>query len=207
MVGRVDECNLTIPSQRVSRRHAEIIWGEDKTPSLKDLGSQNGTLANGKRIKGEHKLKHGDELEFGPFLCTFRSQVEARRERAAAQANEDTGGGGMNPDVTQPMLADAMAGRLDQINLTELLQTLNFNEKTGTLEVFGSDGDGTVVIQAGKPTYGECDGEEGPEAIYKLIKFKNGQFSFKGEIEEEEVNITMPMGSLLMEAARRVDEE
>ena len=206
VVGRADDCNLTIPSQRVSRKHAEMVWGEDKWPSLKDLGSQNGTLVNGKRIKGEHRLEHGDEIEFGPFLCTFRSQAQARKEREAEAASDGGGGGGMMPDVTQPMVADAMAGRLDQINLTELLQTLEFNAKTGTLEVFGSDGDGMVVVQDGKPTYGECEGAEGPEAIYKLIHFKNGQFSFKGEVAEDEVNISMPMGSLLMEAARRVDE-
>lgn len=202
VAGRSDECQLTIPSQRVSRRHAEIVWGEDKKPILRDLGSQNGTLINGKRIKGDHKLEHGDEIEFGPFLCTYKSLEAVRRQKAQAQAQAVP----MMPDVTQPMLADAMAGRLDQINLTELLQTLEFNAKTGTLEVFGSDGDGLVVIQNGKPTYAECDGEEGPEAVYKLIRFKNGQFSFSGEIQEEEVNIQGTMGSMLMEAARRMDE-
>lgn len=202
VVGRSDDCQLTVPSQRVSRRHAEIVWAPDNTPILRDLGSQNGTSVNGKRIKGDHKLQHGDELEFGPFLCTYRSLVDARRERAQAQAQAAP----MMPDVTQPMLADAMAGRLDQINLTELLQTLEFNQKTGTLEIFGSDGEGMVVIQEGRPAYAECDGVEGAEAVYKLIRFKNGQFSFSGDVQEEAQNIQGTMGMLLMEAARRMDE-
>lgn len=202
VVGRADECQLTIPSQRVSRRHAEIGWGVDKMPVLRDLGSQNGTLVNGKRIKGEHQLNHGDEIEFGPFLCTYRSRAAIAKER------QMSGGAGPAPmpDVTQPMLGDAMAGRLDQINLSELLQTLEFNGKTGTLEVFGSDGEGLIVIQEGKPTYAECEGEEGEEGFYKLMTFKNGQFSFGAEITEDETNLQKTMGSLLMEAMRRVDE-
>jgi len=198
VVGRSDEAQLTIPSQRVSRRHAEIGWDAQNEPLLRDLGSQNGTLVNGKRIKGDYKLKHGDELEFGPFLCTYRSR------KALAG-----GGGGppqMAPDLTQPMMGDAMAGRLDQINLTELLQTLEFNAKTGTLEVYGTDGEGLIVIQNGKPTYAECEGEEGEEGFYKLLSFKEGQFSFSGDVSEDEVNLNAPMGSLLMEAMRRLDE-
>ncbi|MGE0707592.1 MAG: DUF4388 domain-containing protein [Planctomycetota bacterium] len=199
-VGRADDCQLTIPSQRVSRKHAEIAWGEDGEPLLRDLGSQNGTLVNGKRIKGDYKLQHGDELEFGPFLCTYRSRKDMAKERAQG------GGAPMAPDVTQPMLGDAMAGRLDQINLTELLQTLEFNAKTGTLEVFGSEGEGSIVIKEGKPTFAECEGEEGEEAFYKLLSFKEGQFSFSPDISEGGKNLTQNMGSLLMEAMRRLDE-
>ncbi len=192
-VGRSSDCSLTIPSQRVSRRHAEIRWREG-IPVVCDLDSQNGTLINGRRIKGEHKLNDGDELEFGPYLCTFRCTTEtADLQSSSTMAH------------TRPMIGDAMAGRLDQVSLTELLQSLAFNKKTGTLEIFGGD-DGSIVVRDGVPTYARAGRELGEEAIYRLVGITHGQFSFSPEITEKARNINKPMESLLVEAARRQDE-
>ena len=192
-MGRSKERDLTIPSQRISRNHAEIIWRDGKA-ILSDLGSQNGTLVNGKRIRGEYMLKDADEIEFGPFMCTFKTSMT----QAAAAPDLNA--------LTQPMLGDAMAGRLDQINLLELLQTLEFNNKTGTLEIFGADGEGCVVIRDGRPTFAQCGSKSGEEAVYDLVRFTSGQFSFSAEINEDGQNVNKSMGSLLMEAARRSDE-
>lgn len=190
VVGRTQECDLTVPSSQVSRQHAEFRWAEGK-PILVDLGSQNGTLVNGRPIHGEHVLEDEDEIEFGPFMCTFR------REGGAGGGDADTN------DMTQPMLSDAMAGRLDQMKLSDLLQTLHLNEKTGTLEVFGSDGEGQVVLQNGTPVYAESGGQEGPAAVFALLGFSSGQFSFSGDLPEVGRNITQSMDALLGEAERR----
>ena len=192
-VGRSNTSDLTIPSQRVSRQHAEIFH-KNAGYVLRDLGSQNGTLVNGKRIRGERRLSDGDEIEFGPYLCTFREGGARGLDVSDSNA------------MTQPMVGDAMAGRLDQINLVELLQTLEFNKKSGTLEVFGSDGEGSVVLKDGAPKFAEHGQLQGEEAIYVLIGFTDGQFSFSPEIETQDENVTRGMGSILMEACRRIDE-
>lgn len=195
-VGRVPGNSLTVPSGRVSRKHAEIGW-DGARAVLKDLGSQNGTQVNGKRIRGEYALKDGDEIEFGPFMCTFRAGGAGAAEGEGEDLNA----------LTQPMMGDTMAGRLEQINLVELLQTLEFNGKSGTLEVFGTDGEGMIVVQEGAPTYAEAEGIEGEEAIYKLLTFKSGQFNLSPDVQEEDRNVTKAMGGILMEAMRRIDED
>src|SRR5437764_6511617 len=64
-IGRHDECQLRIKSSQVSRKHCELF--EKKGMLLvKDLGSSNGTLVNGKRIQGQRVLEPGDELTIGP---------------------------------------------------------------------------------------------------------------------------------------------
>src|SRR3954464_8113162 len=64
-IGRHDECQLRIKSSQVSRKHCELF--EKKGLLLvKDLGSANGTLVNGKRIEGQRVLEAGDELTIGP---------------------------------------------------------------------------------------------------------------------------------------------
>lgn len=63
-VGRHDECQIRIKSSQVSRRHCELF--EKKGLLLvKDLGSANGTVVNGKRIKDQQILEPGDELDIG----------------------------------------------------------------------------------------------------------------------------------------------
>ena len=51
---------VTIPELGVSKQHAEIKYNEAlKQYSIRDLGSQNGTLINGKMLsKVKHSVKH-----------------------------------------------------------------------------------------------------------------------------------------------------
>lgn len=200
IIGRAAEADLSVPSNRVSRRHSEIFW-QDERPWIKDLGSQNGTLVNGKRVQ-EHELADNDELSVGPFLCTYRHMTGAGSASRASAAQD-------NNALTQPMLADAMAGRLDLVNLFELLQTLEFNQKTGTLEVFGTDGhDGQIVVQGGSPTFARTSSHQGEEAIFDIALAKDGQFSFSPAVDDTlERNVNRPITSLLLEAGRRMDEQ
>lgn len=200
IIGRTADADLSVPSNRVSRRHSEIYWKDDR-PWIKDLGSQNGTLVNGKRIQ-EHKLADNDEVSVGPFLCTYRHMAGAGSVGRTSPEQD-------NNALTQPMLADAMAGRLDLVNLFELLQTLEFNQKTGTLEVFGTDGhDGQIVVQNGSPTFARTDSHQGEEAIFDIALAKDGQFSFSPAVDETLArNVNRPITSLLLEAGRRMDEQ
>ena len=63
-VGRHDDCQIRIKSSQVSRRHCEFF--EKKGMLLvKDLGSSNGTLVNGKKVEGQQVLEVGDEITIG----------------------------------------------------------------------------------------------------------------------------------------------
>ena len=69
-MGRDPGCAVTIPSGLVSRRHARIVVAGDRA-TLWDLGSKNGTLVFGQRVKGERPLAEGDEIRIGPALLVF----------------------------------------------------------------------------------------------------------------------------------------
>ena len=70
VVGRDPECALRIPSGLVSRQHARIVV-TDAGVTLEDLGSKNGTLVGGRRIRGTVDLADGDEIRIGPALLVF----------------------------------------------------------------------------------------------------------------------------------------
>ena len=68
-VGRGAESGVSVSDAGVSRRHAKLyrrsgVW------HVQDLGSQNGTALNGKRLERESRLKSGDTLSFGGILWT-----------------------------------------------------------------------------------------------------------------------------------------
>ena len=62
-VGRTDSDGLMVPSNEVSRVHAQFIIAEDQL-FIKDCGSTNGTFVNQKRISREIPLQHGDVIRF-----------------------------------------------------------------------------------------------------------------------------------------------
>lgn len=64
LIGRSQKCHLCAGSSSVSRRHCAITR-KDATVLIRDLGSRNGTVVNGEKIKGEVELSSGDEIGIG----------------------------------------------------------------------------------------------------------------------------------------------
>lgn len=77
-IGRRPGLDLTLPSESVSREHAEISC-DGKRVSIRDLGSANGTFVNGRRLDEEVELRPGDRIQFGSVelrLCCSRAVGE-----------------------------------------------------------------------------------------------------------------------------------
>jgi pSer/pThr/pTyr-binding forkhead associated (FHA) protein len=66
VIGREAGLDLTIPDGSVSRRHAEIVLGPEKT-EVKDLGSRNGIFVNGARVPVA-SIRPGDTLRIHKSL-------------------------------------------------------------------------------------------------------------------------------------------
>ncbi len=69
-VGREMGLEVVIDNVAVSRQQAEIRLQDDQW-FVRDLGSGNGTLLNGRRLAGMAPLKRGDEISFGKFSLFF----------------------------------------------------------------------------------------------------------------------------------------
>ncbi len=69
-VGRARENDLIVPSDSLSRFHAQITR-RDKDYIINDRGSLNGVFLNGSRIYGEKALHDGDIIGFGDFHVRF----------------------------------------------------------------------------------------------------------------------------------------
>ncbi len=79
-IGRGETCHLRPISEQISREHAEFLL-VDEVVSVRDLGSRNGTLVNGKALTTEPcRLKDRDLVQVGPL--TFAVSIADVKEAA-----------------------------------------------------------------------------------------------------------------------------
>ncbi len=119
VIGRNPECDISIPTDEVSRRHAELRPSQDGV-MVEDLGSANGTFVNDRRVTRE-LLKHGDELRFdqlrfqlispGREMMGPAGTASATASNASSSSNSTVPatGGGMSSMVWVILLVLALA--------------------------------------------------------------------------------------------------
>ena len=106
-VGRQEDCQLRIRSSQVSRKHCQLFEKKGLL-IVKDLGSSNGTLVNGKKVDDQCVLEPGDELTIG----AVKLKVEKVDAAAPAKAGHKPG----DTAVAEPVLVgeeDAFEVTLD----------------------------------------------------------------------------------------------
>ena len=77
LIGRRNDCDLWIPLASVSKRHCQLNYSKGVL-KLRDLGSRNGTILNGKPVD-EAVVKAGDSIKIGPI--TFVLQIDGQPEK------------------------------------------------------------------------------------------------------------------------------
>ncbi|MEQ8516755.1 MAG: FHA domain-containing protein [Chromatocurvus sp.] len=97
-VGRSDDCDITLPSSKVSRQHARF-QAADGGVTVEDLGSSNGTRLNGRAIGGVQALMDGDSVTIDAFTLTVAITSPAAGDDATVIAPA--------PDADATVLAPA----------------------------------------------------------------------------------------------------
>jgi hypothetical protein len=69
-IGRSRDCDVVLADANVSRRHAEVA-PRDGGWAIADLGSTNGVVLNGRRVRGSAPLQPGDRIELGTTELRF----------------------------------------------------------------------------------------------------------------------------------------
>lgn len=71
VIGRSQDCEITIADRSASRHHARIVATDQRTFWLSDLSSLNGTYINGQRVSSPVQLQHGDRIMLGRTELRF----------------------------------------------------------------------------------------------------------------------------------------
>ena len=73
-IGRDETNNICLEDDRVSHLHCEIYCRADGICLIRDLGSTNGTIVNGRLVK-EKELTKADEIKLGHIILTFTTDT------------------------------------------------------------------------------------------------------------------------------------
>ncbi len=86
-LGRSAQNEVVIEDPSLSRHHARLDCQDGKV-LIEDLGSLNGTMVNGERIKGAHPLKSGDQLVLGTVSLTVGDEPTSTTMMSAVQIDK-----------------------------------------------------------------------------------------------------------------------
>ena len=101
----------------------------------------------------------------------------------------------------------SLKGSLESINLADIMQLVSNSRQSGRFELSrGEDQKGYIIIKKGDIAHAEVGNFVGEDAVFTLISWGKGEFVFNEGDYESEKTITRSVTSLLMEAARRIDE-
>jgi PAS domain-containing protein len=88
VVGRDPSCHISDLDPLLSRRHAEFVAVGERV-TLRDLGSRNGMLVNGAKVR-EHVLADGDLIQFGHLQLHYVEATAPHTPEEAVLAHATT---------------------------------------------------------------------------------------------------------------------
>jgi hypothetical protein len=100
----------------------------------------------------------------------------------------------------------AFQGSLAELHLPDIIQLVSVSGKSGVFHLTDGDQKGLIYLKDGRIVHAELEDLSGEEAVYSLAIWRQGEFRFDAAASPPRQTIQKSNTSLLMEAARRLDE-
>jgi hypothetical protein len=205
VIGRSSDLDMVLVEDMVSRKHAKIVT-EERTVSIQDLGSTNGTFVNGEKIR-KVELKDGDRILIGTSIIKLVS-LEGQAIQPAMSETEARSK--MQSTANRRPASKSMSGSIEEIPLPDLLQLLSTSRKSGVVALRSDWGTGRIYLRKGQIYFATIDEsfDVGPrKAMYRMLTWAQGFFELEPPDERavlEELQDSTE--GLLMEGMRQLDE-
>jgi len=103
---------------------------------------------------------------------------------------------------------DLIRGKLEDIDLVDVIQMLDSARKSGILQIRYSDRQGRIYFQNGTIIHAAFKDAVGEAAILQLFRLKGGDFMFETPLPAEVVHtLHNPNTQIVLDALRVIDEE
>jgi hypothetical protein len=100
----------------------------------------------------------------------------------------------------------AFQGSLKELPVPDIVQLMSVSGKTGVFTLTRGAERGLIYLKNGQMVHSKLGDVSGEDAVYALAIWSSGDFQFTASEETDEHTISKSNTSLLMEAARRLDE-
>jgi CheY-like chemotaxis protein len=97
-------------------------------------------------------------------------------------------------------------GRLEEMSVTELMQSLEMGQKTCRLTLRRNGDQAELYFAAGQCKHAQLGASEGDAVAYQVINWPEGEFEIEFGATPSRETITLSTTGLLMEAMRLMDE-
>lgn len=99
-----------------------------------------------------------------------------------------------------------ISGRLSEMNIMDLMQTLEMGRKSCSLTLTCDQGKCAMYFTEGKVTHAKMDKLVGNEAVYKAVGWTDGRWEINFTEKSKERSTTQSTQGLMMEGLRLLDE-
>jgi hypothetical protein len=189
-MGRHPSNDLCLNDVRVSRFHAEVFW-LGGFPYLRDLDSFNGTFVDGL------VLKTGLPLEDGQLLSVGRWDLKVEVSTAPALLDfEDDEDFSL---FTQVGADDLVGSFVSQSGLHRICLDMEYDERTGTLEIASDRGSGAITVCLGQVVAATCGTLSGLAALERLLRFHAGSYRYTPMFELADNTLDLSIKRFLRE--------
>ena len=170
---------------------------------FQDLGSTNGSLVNGEKVK-RARLHPGDRLLLGSSIIKV---VAVKRTRSFNEARLQFREMAKTQQLAQVRL---ITGSIREVPLADLLQLFAHSNKTGVLSVTTDSDVGKMYFEEGKVFHASINDDEtlaSDKALYRIVTWEDGNFELYPPSEREiPRTLNASIEGMLMEAVRQWDE-
>ncbi len=109
-------------------------------------------------------------------------------------------------DLRNLVQKQGFTGQLDQFQLVDIIQMCCMSRRTGRLRVSHGVESGVIYLKDGNMRHCVVGDLRGEDAVYRIISWDVGQFTFEYGMEPDEQTISVGWEHLVMEGCRRRDE-
>jgi CheY-like chemotaxis protein len=102
--------------------------------------------------------------------------------------------------------AQEIEGSLSQLGIPDLMQILGMNKRSGKLSLERGNERGEILVGDGRPVNARLGRVEGEKALFRLLMWTEGSFTFAPGTSAGKPRITRGMDDALMEGMRQADE-
>ena len=217
---------------RGMQEHCEVVSSSDGADALlKSVDNPPDLILSDFRMPGldgrqlYEKLRSRENTRNIPFVfVASRSDIEEKLRPAV--------GGGVEEFIAKPFfVADlvrqvkkivdrlhlekmqkhasrpgVIQGRLEEMSVTELMQSLEMGQKTCRLTLRRNGDQAELYFSAGQCKHAQLGATEGDSVAYQVINWPDGEFEIEFGATPSRQTITMSTTGLLMEAMRLMDE-
>lgn len=169
----------------------------------------NGTPVLPKPLHPEQVTEVTEQAAAGLAGAAVPAQPEGHAPHQAPDKDQESKGSNENTrsaKLRSLVQRQGFTGKLDQFQLVDILQMCCLSRRTGRLQISKGVESGVMFLADGNMIHAVAGEREGEEAVYKIISWDFGQFSFEEGLEPDRQTIASAWEHVIMEGVRLRDE-